>query len=307
MPSRSWSSRLKRLFPDALLDEPLARRTTFRIGGPADAFVTARRAGDLTRLYRFAKDESLPVTPIGRGSNLLVLDGGVRGIVLTLGGPYARMRFGADGLVWAGAAVLVPAFVVACAERGLGGAEPLVGVPGTIGGGLVMNAGTREREIGDLVRSVDLFDIESLEMRRLGPAEVRFAYRSSSLDGSLVLGGTLALNAGEPGDIMERVRRFQQRRLQTQPVHTFNVGSTFKNPPGRFIAQMIEEAGLKGLVRGGARISPLHANFIENFKGAAASDVLALVEAVRVAVRGREGLELELEMKILGEAAPRTA
>ncbi|MBI3296647.1 MAG: UDP-N-acetylmuramate dehydrogenase [Elusimicrobia bacterium] len=307
MPSASWRARLKRLLPDVLLDEPMSRHTTFRIGGPADAFVTAKRAGDLSELYGFARAEDLPVTPVGWGSNLLVLDGGVRGIVLALGGPYARLRFSEGGLVWAGAAVRLPRMIVACAEKGLGGAEPLVGVPGTVGGALVMNAGTRELEIGDVTESVDVFDPESLETRRLGGAEVRFAYRSSSLAGSLVLGGTLSLKAGEPGDIMERVRRFQRQRLQTQPVHTFNVGSTFKNPSGRFVAKLIEEAGLKGRVHGGARISPMHANFIENFSAAAAADVLALVELARSEVRRREGLELELEMKIIGEAAPRPA
>ncbi|MDE2293011.1 MAG: UDP-N-acetylmuramate dehydrogenase, partial [Elusimicrobia bacterium] len=301
MPSGSWRSGLKRVLPETLLDEPLARHTTFRIGGPADAFVTARRAGDLGKLYRFAREHGVPITVIGWGSNLLVLDGGVRGVVLRLGGPYARARFGADGLVWAGAAMRLPRLVTACAARGLSGAEPLVGVPGTVGGALVMNAGTREREIGDLVQSVDVYDPEALEPRRLGAAEVRFAYRSTTLEGTLVLGGTLALKAGGRDDIMERVRTFQQRRLQTQPVHTFNVGSTFKNPSGRFVAQLIEQAGLKGMQVGGARISPKHANFIENAGGASAADVLALVEAARKAVREREGIELELEMKVLGE------
>ena len=305
MPSGSWRSRLKRLLPEVLLDEPMARHTTFRIGGPADAFFTAKRGGDLSQLYRFARDEALRITPLGWGSNLLVLDGGVRGIVLTLGGPYARLRFAEEGLVWAGAAVRLPRLIAACAEKGLGGAEPLVGVPGTVGGALVMNAGTRELEIGDVTVSVDVFDPEALEMRRLGGAEVRFAYRSSTLEGTLVLGGTLSLKAGDPGDIMARVRRFQQERLKSQPVHTFNVGSTFKNPPGRFVAQLIEAAGLKGCVRGGARVSPMHANFIENFNAASAADVLALVELARREVRERDGLELELEMKVIGEASAR--
>lgn len=307
MASVSWQSRLKKLFPEALLDEPMAKHTTFRIGGPADAFVTARKAGDLSRLFGFCREEGVRIVPLGWGSNLLVLDGGVRGVVLSLGGPYARVRFGKGGLVWAGAAVRLPRLVTACAAKGLGGVEPLVGVPGTVGGALVMNAGTRELEIGSVTESVDVFDTEALEPRRLGAAEVRFAYRSSTLDGTLVLGGTLALKAGDRGDIMGRVRQFQKQRLQSQPVHTFNVGSTFKNPPGGFVAKMIEAAGLKGMVQGGARISPMHANFIENFDGASAADVLALVEKARRAVREREGVELELEMKILGEASPRPA
>jgi len=297
-----WRDELKQVLPEARLDEPLARYTTFKIGGPADAFIEIQTADELAKAARFARDRELALTTLGWGSNVLVRDGGVRGIVLKLAGDFERIEFLEGDRVRAGAAVRVPQLVSQCAERGLGGDESLVGVPGSVGGALVMNAGTREGEIGSLVESVDVADPPLFQARALPRSELRFSYRASNLQGRIVVGATLQLKPGDKRVIMTRVQQFQQKRRQTQPIHTFNVGSTFKNPPGRFAAQLIEEAGLKGLARGGARISPMHANFIENFSGAKASDVLALVEAIRDKVRESRGIELELEMKVLGEA-----
>lgn len=302
---KDWKAVLARGFPSARFDEPMSRHTTFRIGGPADAYVPARDAGEVERLYRFARREGVPVFVLGWGSNLLVLDGGIRGIVLRLRGEFEKIRFPGERLVRAGAGVRLPALVTRCASRSLAGTEPLIGVPGTVGGALAMNAGTREGEIGDLVREVEVFDPGCLRTLVLPRASIEFRYRWSSLQGSLALGVLLELKAGDKGDIMARVRDFQSRRKKTQPIHAYNVGSIFKNPPGHFAAKLIEEAGLKGKAVGGARISPLHANFIENDKGASSSDVLSLVEFARSQVRGRRGLELELEMKVVGEEAPR--
>jgi len=219
-----------------------------------------------------------------------------------LRGEFEEMEFLPGHRVRAGAGVRVPQLVAACAERGLTGPEPIVGVPGTVGGALVMNAGTREGEIGPLVEEVSAFDRGTLEPRTLPRSALRFDYRRSNLENLVVTGVTLVLKPGDKADIIKRVQQLQQRRLQTQPIHTFNVGSTFKNPPGRFAAQMIEDAGLKGFSVGGARVSPKHANFFENFRDATAADVLALVEKVRGAVREKYGVELELEMKVVGEA-----
>ncbi len=297
----SWRARVKDAMPRARFDEPLGRYTTFRIGGPADCYVELESADELSSLMKLARAEKVPVMFLGFGSNLLVRDGGVRGIVARLRGYFERIEFGDGGLVRAGAGARVPQLVVSCAERGLEGLEPIVGVPGTVGGALVMNAGTREGEIGPLVREVYALGGSSLPVT-LRSSELHFAYRRSNLEGRVVLGCALQLRPGDKGDIMRRVQQFQQRRLQTQPIHTYNVGSTFKNPPGRFVAQLIEQAGLKGLARGGARVSPLHANFVENFNGAKASDVLALVDDIREKVRASSGVELELEMKVVGEA-----
>lgn len=305
--SASWRPRLKRLFPDALFDEKMSRHTTFRIGGPADAMVSARGVEDLVRLYRFARSRRVPVFILGWGSNLLVRDGGIRGIVLRLKGDFEKLRFSGERRVWAGAGVRLQKLVMACAQRGLAGTEPLIGVPGTVGGGLVMNAGTREGEIGGLVQSAELFDPKRLRVSTVPRSRITFRYRRSSLQKKLVIGANLELRPGSKVDILKAVRKSQQQRLKTQPVHSFNVGSVFKNPPRRFVAKLIEDAGLKGRSAGGARISGKHANFIENRARATARDVLRLVFEARKAVRERTGIELELEMKVVGEEAPSPA
>ncbi|MBI4374990.1 MAG: UDP-N-acetylmuramate dehydrogenase [Elusimicrobia bacterium] len=300
--SSSWRSSLKEILPHAKFDEPLSRHTSFRIGGAADAYVEIRDREELRRLVRLARDNHVELLWLGWGSNLLIQDWGFRGVASRLKGEFESIEFLEGSRVRVGAAVRLPQMVTACAQRGLGGDEPLVGVPGTVGGALVMNAGTREGEIGGLVVQVDVFDAGSLSERVLGASEIHFDYRKSDLEGKIVLGCVLQLKQDSRDDIMRRVQQHQQRRLQTQPIHTYNVGSTFKNPPGLFVAKLIEEAGLKGAVHGGARISPMHANFIENFAQAKASDVLALVELARRKVREKFGVELELEMKVVGQA-----
>ena len=298
---RDWREELRTAVPRARFDEPLARHTTFKIGGPADAFVDAEGPEEVLGVLRVARVARVPFFVLGWGSNLLVRDRGVRGIVLRLGGAFAGVEFSGAGRVRAGAAVRVPQLVVACAEEGLAGLEPIVGVPGTVGGALAMNAGTRDGEIGPLVLEVEAVDPEALEVRKLAGPELAFSYREGPLKNLVALSVLLQLKPGIKGDIMAVVVRYQQRRRQTQPIHTFNVGSTFKNPPGRFAAQMIEQLGLKGRAVGGARVSPLHANFIENFAGAKASDVLALVDLIRERARAIFGVGLELEMRVVGE------
>jgi len=295
-----WIGELDRAGLAPLRDEPLARHTSFKIGGPADAFVTAKNIGQAAAALRIARSASVPIFFLGWGSNLLVRDGGMRGLVLALGGDFEKVEFPGPDLVRAGAAVRVPQLVVSCAERSLTGLEPIVGVPGAVGGALVMNAGTREGEIGPFVEEVSTLDNEGnpIAVPRSG---LTFGYRSSNLGKSLILSALLRLKRGVKADIMAVVARQQQKRLQTQPIHTYNVGSTFKNPPGRFAARMIEQSGLKGHAVGGARVSPMHANFIENFAGAKASDVLALVDLISQRVRAASGVALELEMRVVGE------
>jgi len=293
-------SELDRAGLSPLRNEPLAKHTSFKIGGPADAFVTAGTRAHASAALKIARAAGVPVFFLGWGSNLLVRDGGVRGLVLALGGEFEKIEFPGPELVRAGAAVRVPQLVVSCAEKGLSGLEPIVGVPGCVGGALVMNAGTREGEIGPFVEEIETLDANG-EPRTLGRDALDFKYRSSNLGKSLILSALLRLKRGVKADIMAIVVRQQQKRLQTQPIHTYNVGSTFKNPPGRFAAQMIEQLGLKGHAVGGARVSPMHANFIENFAGAKASDVLALVDLISERVREASGVALELEMRIVGE------
>lgn len=298
----TWFEDLRALFPHARLDEPMSRHTTYHIGGPADAFVALRDERQVARLYSFARGHGLPVMLLGRGSNLLVLDRGIRGIVVRLKGGFERIEFPGGALVRAGAGARLPQLAMDCANQGLSGVETLVGVPGTVGGGLVMNAGTRDGEIGSVVKRVRIFEPELGKAAWIAGKALSFSYRRSNLENRVVLAGELELKAAGKGDILARVRELQQRRSQTQPIHTLNVGSVFKNPPGRFVAQLIQEAGLKGLRQGGAKVSDLHANFIENDKDATAADVLSLIDTLRKSVRRRFGVELELEVKVVGEA-----
>ena len=298
---RDWKSELQSIVPRARFNEPLAPYTTFKIGGPADAFVEAQTAEEVLAILRAARSADQKIFLLGWGSNLLVLDHGFRGIVLRLGGDFQKIDFLEGDLVRCGAAVRAPQLVVACAQRGLTGLEPIVGVPGTIGGALAMNAGTRDGEIGPFVEGIEIADPRTAAVTNLSADAMEFSYRHGPLDGRIALSCVLRLKQGSKGDIMAAVAKYQQKRLQTQPIHTFNVGSTFKNPPGRFAAQMIEQLGLKGHAIGGARVSPMHANFIENFAGASARDVLALIDLVQERARATYGVGLELEMKVVGE------
>lgn len=295
-----WIGELERAGLSPLRNEPLSRHTSFKIGGPADAFVTATTRAQASLALSTTHAAGVPVFFLGWGSNLLVRDGGIRGLTLALGGDFEKIEFPGPELVRAGSAARVPQLVVSCAEKGLAGLEPIVGVPGCVGGALVMNAGTREGEIGPFVEEVEALDLAGSPCVIARPS-LRFGYRSSNFGKSLILSALLRLKRGVKADIMALVARQQQKRIQTQPIHTFNVGSTFKNPPGLFAAQMIEQLGLKGHALGGARVSPMHANFIENFAGAKASDVLALVDLISERVLAASGVKLELEMRIVGE------
>jgi len=295
-----WRKEAQKFFPQARFNEPLSRHTTFKIGGPADCYVEIKTLSELQTLLRLRAKARVPLFLIGWGSNLLILDGGVRGLVARLAGDFERIDFLEGGLLRSGAAVRLPKLIVSAAKKGLGGAEPLVGIPGTVGGALVMNAGTRDLEIGSLTREVEILDRKTLDTCVLKSNRLRFRYRSSNLQGRIILSALIQLRVGDRVSIMKRVSEHQARRLKTQPVHTFNVGSIFKNPKGRFAAKLIEDCGLKGSVFGGARVSSLHANFIENFSGANAADVLELARRIQERVKRDMGINLELEMRIVG-------
>ncbi|MBI5631100.1 MAG: UDP-N-acetylmuramate dehydrogenase [Elusimicrobia bacterium] len=299
--SDACRAELEKILPQARFDESLGPHTTFRVGGPADCYAEVMSRRELSGLLEICRRRALPFMLLGWGSNVLVKDKGVRGVVARLRGDFERIEFLEGRRVLSGAGVRVPQLVSLCAERGLSGPEPLVGVPGTVGGALVMNAGTRDGEIARLVAQIETIDPGTLEFRWAPASEFSFSYRRTSLEGRVVLGCLLQLKAGDKGDIIRRIQRHQQKRLQTQPIHTYNVGSTFKNPPGRYVAELIERAGLKGKAFGGARISPMHANFIENFSHATASDILELVRLAGEKVKSETGIDLELEMKVVGE------
>jgi UDP-N-acetylmuramate dehydrogenase len=285
----------RRLAPD----EPLARHTSLRVGGPADALVRVDTRGELESLAALCAAHATPLFVLGAGFNTLVRDGGIRGVVVRLAGLRSIERRGAE--LWAQAGVTHTQLTRFAAQEGLAGLEFGVGVPGTLGGWLAMNAGTREREVKDAVTAVEWL---ASGVHSESPASaLRFAYRKLERPaGSILLGARLALWPDDPRAIRARMREQLEQRRATQPVDQPSCGSVFKNPPGDFAGRLIDAAGLKGLRCGGAQISELHANFIVT-SNALASDVIELIARARMAVSERFGVQLETEVQIVGDPA----
>jgi UDP-N-acetylmuramate dehydrogenase len=281
-------------------DRPLADLTSFKIGGPADLFVSVNDEEQLAAAIAAAYRHSVPVFCLGSGSNLLVSDRGIRGLVLRLGAGLASISI--DGrAVSAGAAVQFRALVETVVECGLAGLEFGEGIPGTLGGGLVMNAGAFGGEIARVVTLVHGVT-ERGERRSLTNEEIGFAYRRSALPRGFVI--TRIEFALEPGDreaLWTRVLTLRERRAARQPSDYPNAGSVFKNPAGDFAGGLLERVGLKGMRVGGAAFSCHHANFIVNLGTARADHVRRLIELARGKVKEATGVLLELEVKLVGE------
>ncbi len=284
----------------ARFDEPLAPYTSWKIGGPADAFVTAQSEAEVAELMRLCLRRKLPWWIIGGGSNVLVGDGGVRGIVLRLAGEFAAVtvRSEEDGvIVEAGASAGMALVTAKAASAGAAGIGSLAGIPGTIGGSLRMNSGT-DREMGDFVRHVW---VQSPSRPEPHPVGVRYLYRHSTLEPCVVVARvTLAFARADSRGVREEMQTRLVRRKRTQPIALPNAGSCFRNPDGGKAAQLIESVGAKGWREGGAEVSTLHANFINNLGGATARDVATLLARVRRAVFERYGVELLLEVHLVG-------
>ena len=281
-------------------DEPLSKYTSLRVGGPADALAQPDSRASLVALVSLCQKREVPLLLLGAGFNTLVRDAGVRGVVLRLHAfrelairPEARLRAEA-GVTHASACRF-------CAEHGLAGLEFAVGIPGTVGGWLAMNAGVPGREMKDAVERIERLDAETGEIRELDAAELRFRYRALDRpERTILLCATFALEPAEPAAIRERMRELLAERRASQPVDRLSCGSVFMNPPGDHAGRLIEAAGLKGAREGGAEISSLHANFIVNRDRASAADVLRLIDRARGEVARRFGIELETEVKIVG-------
>ncbi len=279
-------------------NEPLSKHTTLGIGGPAEWYAEAGSVLHLKSLLQFAKSKKASVFLLGAGSNLLVSDLGIAGLVIRMRGEFENFNF-SGASVRAGAGVFLPTLVKACAERGLSGAEALVGVPGTVGGGLIMNCGTPELWLGTLTESVEALN-DSGALETIAAGKINFKYRSSSLGGKIICFATLKLAPGLKGHIQKKIQEYLSKRLQTQPIGTLNVGSIFKNPEGHYAAQLIEKAGLKGHKMGAAQISLKHANFFVNAGGATANDFKSLVDLAQKTVKEKFGIDLEPEIKMVG-------
>ncbi|HYL28216.1 MAG TPA: UDP-N-acetylmuramate dehydrogenase [Candidatus Nitrosotalea sp.] len=281
-------------------DEPLAPYTSWKIGGPADAFAIVENESELAQIMRFALRRRMAWWIIGAGSNVLVGDGGIRGLVLRLAGDFATARVRAeDGrvLVEAGGSADMALITAKAASAGAVGIGSLSGIPGTVGGSLRMNAGT-DREIGEFVREVW---VQSPSKPEPHAASVRYLYRRSTLERDVVVSRVLLeFEAATVRDVRAEMQNRLVRRKRTQPIALPNAGSCFRNPPGNAAARLIEEAGAKGWREGGAEVSTLHANFINNLGGATARDVATLLARVRRAVRDRSNVELQLEVHLVG-------
>ena len=300
----SWRDRLPPVRGKLLLDTALAPYTWLRVGGPAEALFLPEDEDDLAG-FLAGLDPGVPVMPIGVGSNLLVRDGGVEGVVIRMGRGFARVEPRGGSTIYAGAATLDANLAREAGKAGIAGLEFYRGVPGTIGGACMMNAGCYGSETKDVL--VEAYSLTRKgERRTLSNAEMGFSYRKSAAaaSGELVFTGALYGGApGDPAEIEARMAEITARRETTPPIREKTGGSTFKNPPGHSSWKLVDEAGWRGKLFGQAMFSPLHANFLINTGEATAADLEGLGEAVRADVKSRFGVELEWEIKRIGKPA----
>ncbi|HLE40213.1 MAG TPA: UDP-N-acetylmuramate dehydrogenase [Nitrospirota bacterium] len=290
------------------LNEPLSKHTSFCIGGPADILAYPVDRDDLITLLREARKRKLSYFVLGGGTNLLVRDGGFRGMVinvLRMNGIKAEREYRAVGgtfvIVYAEAGAALAKLLSFAAEEGLTGLEFAVGIPGTLGGALCMNAGTAAGEMGDIVDSVTMISPEG-EVITKGREQMEFGYRTARIpEGHVIVDAKFILRRGDKIKVAARVKELMDTRKQRQPWGQPSAGSVFKNPQDESAGKLIESAGLKGKTIGGAQVSDKHANFIVNTGHAKAADVLALMEIVKNAVLEQRGVRLEPEIKIIGE------
>jgi len=279
------------------INEPMAKYTSMRVGGPADYYLEPVDKMDLVEIILYLRNNKFPSLMLGRGSNLLVSDEGIRGAAINIEAALANVRMEGD-LVVAEAGVTLAKFVDFCVQKGLAGVEMLAGIPGSMGGAIVMNAGAHGGEISDHLVEVEV--LREGRLQSIRKEEAQFAYRRSGFGNDIVLGASFRLSEGNKEGLLAKRRELILKRNASQPLHLPNSGSMFKNPPGNFAAKLIEQAGLKGKRVGNAQISEKHANFIVNLGGAKATDVFTLIDLARRTVHQNAGLLLELEVKLIG-------
>lgn len=285
-----------------LRNSRMSRHTTFRIGGKCDFYVEVKTTAELKSLIKLCLKRKTPYQIIGFGSNLLVKDEGVRGIVIRLTGDLSSLNFRLQKKsVVAGGGCALQLFVKKCADNGLSGAESLIGIPGTVGGAVIMNAGTKEGYIGSLIKSVTVMN-EKGEMKEIGKKSLKFSYRSSNIPPkNTIVSAEFSLKKKSKSDIIKNLNKLMHHRVKTQPFGFYNAGCIFKNPAGDYAARLIDRAGLKGASVGGVVVSKLHANYINNTGNATAEDVLKLIKKIQNKVKEKFSKNLELEIKVVGE------
>jgi UDP-N-acetylmuramate dehydrogenase len=284
----------------------LKRYTAWKIGGPADALLEPRVAGELIEAVKNAREHGIPVTVLGGGTNVLVCDGGIRGLTIRLAKCLTSVEIEGEH-VSAEAGVLYPVLANTTAGRGLKGLEFATGIPGTVGGAVYMNAGAYDGETKGVLRWADVYRDGSVvrmeNVETLHAMSLRLSYRRSILQDHpdwLVLRAGYALEPGDPRELRARIKEFRAQRMNGSPNRP-SCGSTFKRPPGDFPGRVIEAAGLKGTRVGQIEVSPVHANYFVNLGGGTAEEALELMALVRNKVRERLGVELEPEVRVLGD------
>jgi len=282
----------------------LSRYTTFRVGGPADVLVNINSAKEIAIALRAAKDAGVPATIIGNGSNLLVRDGGIRGLVIRISSNFGAIEMKGEE-IHAEAGAALRAVANFAQERGLGGMAPIAGIPGTIGGAVIMNAGAYGGEMSQLVTRVDAISLSDGKPVAFEAEDLGFAYRRSAMmDADVVVTNVvLQLDPADPAAIAAKTQELLVARREKQPLEYPSAGSTFKRPEGRFAAKLIDDAGLRGLRIGDAQVSEKHAGFIVNRGNATAAQILELMDEVNRRVEAQFGVTLEPEVRILGEDA----
>ena len=284
-----------------LLQEPMSRHTTFAIGGPADCMVLPACAVDAAKILQLAAQHQLPLTVIGKGSNLLVRDKGIRGLVLKIGEPMADLRCEGDSII-VGAGALLSDVAKFAAECELTGLEFAVGIPGSLGGAVFMNAGAYDGEMSRVVSAVTAVCPDGV-IRTFSAADIGFGYRNSVFQQNhcVICEVRLSLKKGNKPEIEAAMAELTQRRESKQPLEWPSAGSTFRRPPGYFAGTLVEQAGCKGLCCGGAKVSDKHAGFVINTGQASAAEVQELIRLVQARVKEKSGVELWPEVIILGE------
>ena len=285
---------------NTLVHEPMSGHTTLRLGGPADYMVFPRNAEEIAGLFAEAAAHDLPVTVIGHGSNLLVLDGGIRGLVICIGKNMREITLEGNRIT-ARAGAMLGSVAMEAAEAGLSGLEFASGIPGTVGGGVTMNAGAYDGEMSQVVTRVKGIcpDGKAAELSR---EEMNFSYRHSVIQEKdlIVTEVEFELREGDPAAIRAKMSELNARRAEKQPLDVPSAGSTFKRPQGYYAAALIDQCGLKGYSVGGAQVSMKHAGFLVN-TGTSSRDYLELVRKVQQIVEDRTGVKLETEIRIIGE------
>jgi|TARA_B110000240_G_scaffold123298_1_gene137607 UDP-N-acetylmuramate dehydrogenase len=291
---------LRKIVQGTLLEnEPMSNHTSYGIGGPADAYITPKDRYDLAEILKFAKKYSIQTHFVGSGSNLLVADSGIDGIVLTPAKALTQLEFN-DGHVIAESGVMLGRLVKECNKRNLTGVESMIGVPGTLGGALVMNAGAFGGEISNYLHSVEIMNMSG-EIKTYYPGDIDFAYRFSTLrTDEFVLLARFNLEEEDSIIIQEKRNKASKGRKTNQPLKFRSAGSVFKNPKENAAGYLIDQAGLKGTQVGDAEISEHHANFFVNHGKAKASDITKLIRIARKSVFKKFGIKLELEVKTIG-------